>query len=158
VVLNVRLFFAGWKPVVQAIIATMKQRILILCTGNSARSQIAEGLFRSKASDSIDVFSAGTKPKSLNPLAVKVMKELGLDISGHRSKDVSQFSQQQFDVVITVCDNAKESCPVFPGAKTIHWSIKDPEDLVSFRKIRDELDRRIQQFLTNLNSGQSKMN
>jgi Protein-tyrosine-phosphatase len=125
----------------------MRKRILILCTGNSARSQIAEGLFRSKAAGSIDVFSAGTKPKGLNPRAVEVMKEIGLDISGHQSKDVSQFSQQQFDVVITVCDNAKESCPVFPGAKTIHWSIKDPEDLVSFRKIRNELDERIQHYL-----------
>jgi arsenate reductase len=125
----------------------MRKRILILCTGNSARSQIAEGLFRSKAAGSIDVFSAGTKPKGLNPRAVEVMKEIGLDISGHQSKDVSQFSQQQFDVVITVCDNAKESCPVFPGAKTIHWSIKDPEDLVSFREIRNELDERIQNYL-----------
>ena len=129
------------------IISSMRKRILILCTGNSARSQIAEGLFRSKAAGSIDVFSAGTKPKGLNPRAVEVMKEIGLDISGHQSKDVSQFSQQQFDVVITVCDNAKESCPVFPGAKTIHWSIKDPEDLVSFREIRNELDERIQNYL-----------
>jgi arsenate reductase len=129
----------------------MKKRILILCTGNSARSQIAEGLFRSKASDSIDVFSAGTKPKGLNPLAVEVMKEIGLDISGHQSKDVSKFSQEKFDVVITVCDNAKESCPVFPSAKSIHWSIKDPEDLVSFRKIRDELGERIQEWLDSRN-------
>jgi arsenate reductase (thioredoxin) len=125
----------------------MKKRILILCTGNSARSQMAEGLFRAKAADSMDVSSAGTKPKGLNPLAVEVMKEMGIDISNHTSKDVSQFEGQKFDLVLTVCDNAKESCPVFPGAKTIHWSIQDPEGLDSFRNARDELNRRIEEFL-----------
>ena len=125
----------------------MRKRILILCTGNSARSQIAEGLFRAKAADQIEAHSAGTKPKSLNPLAVEVMKEIGVDISGHTSKDVSQFENKKFDLVITVCDNAKESCPVFPGAKTIHWSIPDPEDRDSFRTIREELNRRIDLFL-----------
>ena len=125
----------------------MKKRALIVCTGNSARSQIAEGLFRSKAADAIDVFSAGTHPKGLNPIAVQVMHEIGTDISSHRSKNVSEFENQNFDVVITVCDNAKESCPVFPGAKTIHWNIEDPESLDSFRKVRDDLGRRIDQFL-----------
>ena len=125
----------------------MKKRILILCTGNSARSQIAEGLFRSKSADRIEVCSAGTKPKGLNPLTVEVMKEIGIDISSHTSKDVSQFENEKFDLVITVCDNAKESCPVFPGAKNIHWSIEDPQDLHSFRRVRDELNRRIEEFL-----------
>jgi len=125
----------------------MKKKILILCTGNSARSQMAEGLFRAKAADVIDVFSAGTKPKGLNPLAVEAMKEIGIDISGHTSKDVAQFVNQKFDVVITVCDNAKESCPVFAGAKTIHWSTEDPIGLDSFRKVRNELNHRIEKFL-----------
>jgi arsenate reductase (thioredoxin) len=125
----------------------MKKRILILCTGNSARSQIAEGLFRSIADNEFEVFSAGTKPKGLNPLAVQVMSEIGIDISHHKSKDVSHFQNEKFDLVITVCDNAKESCPVFPGAKTIHWSIEDPTDLESFRKVRDELRQRVELFI-----------
>lgn len=128
----------------------MKKRILILCTGNSARSQIAEGLFRAKAPDLVDVYSAGTKPKGLNPLAVQVMKELNIDISDHESKDVSIYDGQKFDLVITVCDNAKESCPVFPGAKTIHWSTPDPEDLKSFRTVRDSLAHRIDELLDSL--------
>src|SRR5437764_794304 len=84
----------------------MKTRILILCTGNSARSQIAEGLFRAKGGTAVEVESAGIQPKRLNPLAVQVMKEIGIDISAHRSKDVSEFQNDKFDVVITVCDNA----------------------------------------------------
>lgn len=125
----------------------MKKRVLIVCTGNSARSQIAEGLFRVKAAEKIDAFSAGTKPKGLNPLAVQVMSEIGIDISRHRSKDISEFQNQSFDLVITVCDNAKESCPVFLGARTIHWSTEDPQDLAAFRKVRDELARRIENYL-----------
>jgi arsenate reductase len=121
----------------------MKKRILILCTGNSARSQIAEGLLRAKAGSLVDVFSAGTNPKSLNPLAVQVMKEIGIDISHHHSKDVSQFQNQKFDLVITVGDNAKETCPVFPGAKTLHWSTPDPDDFDSFRDVREQIDQRI---------------
>jgi arsenate reductase len=126
----------------------VKNRILILCTGNSARSQIAEGLFRAKAGDSIDVSSAGITPKGLNPLAVQVMDEIGIDISGHKSKDVSQFEKETFDLVITVCDNAKETCPVFPGAKMIHWSIEDPKEIASFREAREELNRRIEELLS----------
>ena len=95
----------------------------------------------------MDAFSAGTKPKELNPVAVEVMKEIGIDISSQVSKDVSQFDGQKFDVVLTVCDNARESCPVFPGAKAIHWNIEDPEALESFRKVRDELNRRIDDFV-----------
>lgn len=127
----------------------MKKRILVLCTGNSARSQMAEGLFRAKAADNVEVESAGTKPKGLNPLAVEVMKEIGIDISHHKSKDVQQFQNQKFDLVITVCDNAKESCPVFPGAKTIHWSLLDPENREAFRMVRTELERRVADFLSN---------
>ena len=123
------------------------KRILILCTGNSARSQIAEGLFRAKASDQLEVHSAGTKPKGLNPLAVQVMNEIGIDISHHKSKDVAQFEKEKFDLVLTVCDNAKESCPVFPGAKMLHWSIPDPEDLRSFREVRETLNQQIDRFL-----------
>lgn len=126
----------------------MKKRILILCTGNSARSQMAEGLFRARAPGMIDVHSAGTKPKGLNPLAVQAMKELNIDISRQHSKDVSIYNGQRFDVVITVCDNAKESCPVFPGSQNIHWSTPDPENLESFRKVRDSLSHRIDDFLS----------
>src|SRR5580658_5622917 len=90
-----------------------KQRILILCTGNSARSQMAEGLLRHDAGDRFDVQSAGTRPSHVRPEAIAVMRELGIDISGHRSKNVDEFTAQQFDYVLTVCDHAKESCPIF---------------------------------------------
>ena len=125
----------------------MKRRVLVLCTGNSARSQIVEGLLRSVAGDKIEVFSAGTHPKGLNPLAVQAMQEIGIDISRHQSKDVSQFEGEKFDVVITVCDHAKEHCPAFPGARMIHWSTPDPAGLDSFRKVRDQLTRRVEQFV-----------
>src|SRR5215471_6015801 len=91
-----------------------KKRVLILCTGNSARSQMAEGLLRHDAGDLFEVFSAGTRPTIVRPEAIAVMKELGIDISGHRSKSVDEFTGQSFDYVVTVCDNAKESCPIFP--------------------------------------------
>jgi len=116
-------------------------KILILCTGNSARSQIAEGLFRAKTK--AEVCSAGTHPKELNPLAIQVMNEIGIDISRHQSKDVAIFANEEFDVVITVCDRANDSCPVFPGARMIHWDIPDPETLDDFRSVRDDLARRI---------------
>ena len=96
----------------------MKQRVLILCTGNSARSQMAEGLLRHDASDRFEVESAGTKPGHVRPEAIAVMKEIGIDLSGHRSKHVDEFAGQSFDYVLTVCDNAKESCPVFPAMAT----------------------------------------
>src|SRR3974377_50314 len=99
-----------------------KKRILVLCTGNSARSQMAEGLLRHEAGDRFEVYSAGTKPSLVRPEAIAVMSEIGVDISGHRSKPVDEFAGQELDYVITVCDNAKESCPVFPGAtKRLHW-------------------------------------
>ena len=130
-------------------------RVLILCTGNSARSQMAEGLLRQDAGNVYEVFSAGTKPSHVRPEAIAVMREVGIDISGHRSKSVDEFAGQEFDYVITVCDNAKQSCPVFPGrTKRIHWSIEDPaavqgseeERLAAFRRIRDELRARLRDF------------
>ena len=124
-----------------------KKRVLILCTGNSARSQMAEGLLRHDAGDRFEVFSAGTRPSQVRPEAITVMRELGIDISDHRSKSVDEFANQSFDYVLTVCDNAKESCPIFPGqAIRIHQSFEDPAELqgsneerLLFRRIRDEL-------------------
>src|SRR5579863_1087181 len=107
-----------------------KKRILILCTGNSARSQMAEGLLRHDAGEQFEVESAGMKPGSVRPEAIAAMRELGIDISGHRSKSVKEFEGQTFDYVITVCDNAKESCPLFLGAaKRLHQSFDDPAAL-----------------------------
>lgn len=125
-----------------------KKRVLILCTGNSARSQMAEGLLRHDAGDHFEVFSAGTKASAVRPEAVAVMRELGIDISSHRSKSVDEFAGQPFDYVLTVCDNAKEGCPIFPATtRTIHRSFEDPAALqgsaaqrvVLFRRVRDEL-------------------
>jgi len=132
-----------------------KKRVLILCTGNSARSQMAEGLLRHDAGDRFEVFSAGTKPSFVRPEAIAAMRELGIDISGHRSKGVDEFIGQQFDYVLTVCDNANESCPVFPGQTVrIHHSFEDPaeargasdERLAVFRRVRDELRRYLSDF------------
>src|SRR3974377_231248 len=105
----------------------MKQRVLILCTGNSARSQMAEGLLRHMAGDRFEVHSAGTRPGTVRPEAIAVLAELGLDIAGHSPKHVDRFSGEPFDYVITVCDQANESCPVFPsGTRRLHWSFEDP--------------------------------
>jgi arsenate reductase len=105
----------------------MRQRVLILCTGNSARSQMAEGLLRWMAGDAFEVFSAGTKPTLVNPLAIGAMSEIGIDISRHRSKHVEEYLGQTFTYVITVCDNAAETCPTFPApAVRVHWSFPDP--------------------------------
>jgi arsenate reductase (thioredoxin) len=132
------------------------QRALILCTGNSARSQMAEGLLRHLAGNQLEVFSAGTKPSQLRPEAVTVMRELGIDISGQRSKSINEFAGQAFEYVITVCDDAKESCPVYPATtKRIHWSIEDPaaemgseeQRLAAFRCARNHLQERLQEFL-----------
>ena len=126
----------------------MKKRVLILCTGNSAHSQMAEGLLEHDAGDRFEVESAGTKPGSVRPEAIAVMKELGIDISGHRSKHVDEFEGQWFDYVLTVCDNANESCPVFPGhAERIHKAFEDPAAfqgteearLALFRRVRNEI-------------------
>ncbi len=96
-----------------------KQRVLILCTGNSARSKVAEGLLRHDAGDRFEVCSAGMNPSRVRSEAIAVMQELGIDLSGHRSKHVNEFSGQKFDYVLTVCDNARESCPIFPGATAV---------------------------------------
>jgi arsenate reductase len=127
----------------------MKRRsVLILCTGNSARSQMAEGLLRHDFGDRFEVASAGTRPGAVRPEAVAAMRELGIDISGHRSKHVDEFAGQAFDFVLTVCDNARESCPVFPaGTRTLHHSFDDPAAvegdaavrLAAFRRVRDEI-------------------
>jgi arsenate reductase len=132
-----------------------KQRVLILCTGNSARSQMAEGLLRHDAGDRFDVASAGTKPSQVRAEAIAVMRELGIDISGHRSKGVDEFAGKRFHYVITVCDNARETCPILPGnAMTIHKSFLDPaavtgseeERLAVFRRVRDEIREYLRHF------------
>jgi arsenate reductase len=132
---------------------TAKKRILILCTGNSARSQMAEGLLRQDAGDRFEVYSAGTKPSHVRPEAIAVMRELGIDISGHRSKHVDDFADQRFDYVLTVCDNARESCPIFPaGATAIHHNFDDPaalhgseeQRMALFRRVRDEIRQYLQ--------------
>ena len=133
-----------------------RRRVLILCTGNSARSQMAEGLLRSDAGDSFEVFSAGTRPSLVRPEAIEAMREAGVDISGHRSKSVAEFVGQQFDYVITVCDNAREQCPVFPAeTRRIHWSFDDPAAaegdeatrLAEFRRVRDLIRERLAGFI-----------
>src|SRR5215472_3057502 len=135
----------------------MKHRVLILCTGNCVRSQMAEGLLRHAGGNAYEVHSAGSHPNGyVSPLAIEAMREIGIDISAHRSKAVSEFEGQHFDTVITVCDSAAEECPVFPGTpQRIHWSIWDPgnatgsheERLAAFGRVRDELASRLQAFL-----------
>jgi arsenate reductase len=133
-----------------------RKRVLILCTGNSARSQIAEGLLRHDGGDDFFVESAGLEPSFVRTEAIEVMRELGIDISGQRSKSLDAFLGQPFDYVITVCDNAQQNCPLFPSAThRIHWSIEDPAAvtgdeqtrLQAFRGARDELRRRLNKFI-----------
>lgn len=133
-----------------------KQSVLILCTGNSARSQMAEGLLRHMAGDRFDVESAGTVKSFVRPQAIAAMAEIGVDITGHRSKCLDEFIETPFDYVITVCDNANESCPIFPGpAKRLHWPFEDPaaavgsdeEILAVFRRVRDEIRSRLERFI-----------
>jgi arsenate reductase (thioredoxin) len=130
--------------------------VLFVCTHNSARSQMAEGLLRHFAPDRFEAFSAGTEVTSVRPEAIKVMSELGIDISGQESKSVERFLGEQFAWVITVCDRARESCPVFPGAEqTAHWGFDDPaeaqgseeERLSVFRRVRDEIRDRLRMFI-----------
>jgi arsenate reductase len=132
-----------------------KKSVLILCTGNSARSQMAEGLLRHDAGDRFEVKSAGTRPSAVRPEAIAAMKELGIDISRQRSKPVEELAGRKFDSVITVCDSARESCPVFFGAANrLHHSFEDPaalngseeERLMMFRRIRDELRTYLREF------------
>ena len=139
---------------------TDRKRVLILCTGNSARSQMAEGLLRHVGGDRFEVASAGVAPTQIRPEAVEAMHEIGIDISGHHSKSVGEFSGKEFDYVITVCDNANEQCPVFPAnTKRIHWSFEDPAAtegdketrLAAFREARDKISRQLQSFLDTIN-------
>ncbi len=133
----------------------MKPRVLILCTANSARSQMAEALLRTLAGQRFEVFSAGSKPSIVNPLAIEAMDERGIDIRTHRSKHLNEFLSQPFDYVITVCDNAAETCPIFPGpAQRIHWSFPDPaavdgdhERRASFHQVRDAIETQLRTWL-----------
>ena len=126
----------------------MRPRVLFLCTGNSARSQMAEGYLRHVAKDRFAALSAGVAPKGLNPLAVEAMREIGIDISQQQSKDVASLLGTHILYVVTVCDNAKERCPIFPGTwKFLHWSLQDPaaaagshdDRLAVFRRVRDQI-------------------
>lgn len=136
-----------------------KQRVLILCTGNSARSQMAEGLLRHDAGDRFEVFSAGVRPIAIRSEAIAVMRDLGIDLSAHRSKHVDEFVGHSFDYVLTVCDHARETCPVFPGpTRMLHHSFADPgnfkgsneERLAAFRKVRDEIREYLRNFASNV--------
>ena len=134
----------------------MKTKVLFLCTGNSCRSQMAEGFLRTYGGDAYEAHSAGINPTSVNPLAIQVMEEVGIDISQQHSKSVTGYTGQHFPIVITVCDNANEQCPIFPGQATReHWPFDDPahavgtdeERLVVFRRVRDEIGARIRAFV-----------
>ncbi len=133
-----------------------KIRVLFLCTGNSARSIIGAALLRKMGGDAFDVVSAGTHPKGINPYTIRVLEPLNIDLSGERSKNVSEFIGEQFDYVITVCDAAAEECPVFPGApERIHWSFVDPaavegsddDRLRAFQRTVREMQMRISTFI-----------
>ena len=133
-----------------------RTRVLFLCTGNSCRSQMAEGWLRHLAGDRFDVSSAGTNPVGLNPNAVEAMGEVGIDISRQRSKHLEEFAGRRFDYVITVCDRAKESCPTYPWAGSLlHWSFDDPaaakgspkKRQTVFRRVRNEIEGRIRRFV-----------
>lgn len=130
--------------------------ILVLCTGNSARSQMAEGLLKHICKGKYDVFSAGTNPRAVRPQAIKALAEIGIDISDNRSKAVDEFRNIKIDFVLTVCNNAKENCPYFPAkTKLIHYSFKDPADVegdeemrvAAFRKVRDQINIYLPEFL-----------
>lgn len=139
----------------------MKKKVLFVCTHNSARSQMAEGLLNYICGDKYEAYSAGSTPTKINPFSIEALKEIGIDISPHYSKNTEDFSGIKFDYVVTVCDNAKETCPFFPGAKkNIHKSFEDPsraegtdkEKLNAFKKSRDEIKRWIIEFFCNDNS------
>lgn len=131
-------------------------RILVLCTGNSCRSQIAEGFFRKYGGDRIQVYSAGLEPKGVSPRAIQVMHEVGIDISHHTSDHLSKYLGQSFDYVITACDGAAANCPMFPGVGTkLHWPFEDPaeatgtetEIITFFRRVRDQIGQRVKAWL-----------
>lgn len=132
-----------------------KTRVLILCTGNSCRSQMAEGILRHFGGERFEVASAGTQPSKVNPVAIQVMQEIGIDISGHRSKHLDELRGQYFDTVITVCDHARDACPVFPGGVTqLHWGFPDPphhkeatpQVIEEFRRVRDMILKRFKRL------------
>lgn len=134
-----------------------RRRVLFVCTHNSARSQMAEGLLRARAGDRFEVASAGTEATRVHPLAIRAMDEVGIALRGHASKTLDRFLREPWDYVITVCDSASERCPVFPGPATrLHWSFDDPsqatgseeERLRTFRRVRDEIARSIADWLT----------
>ena len=138
--------------------ASDRARVLFLCTHNSARSQMAEGLLRYLAGDRFEAMSAGTEATHVRPLAVRAMEEIGIDISGQESKTLDRYLHEPFDYVITVCDDANEACPFFPGAQSrLHWSFEDPskaegseeERLKVFRRVRDRIEDRVQAELVN---------
>lgn len=134
----------------------MKPTVLILCTGNSCRSHLAEGILRAAAGDLLDVQSAGSKPAGyVHPIAIQVMKEIGIDISGHHSKHMNDFLGRPVETVITVCGNADQACPIFPGqVNRHHWGFDDPahaagsddEKLAVFRRVRDEIKRAFEAY------------
>lgn len=134
-----------------------KTRVLVLCTGNSARSQMGEGFLRALGGERFEAHSAGTEiAERVNPLAVRAMAEVGIDISAQRPKDLSVYDDQEFDLVITVCDSARQSCPMFLGARAnVHWDLQDPaaaegseeERLAFFRTIRDDIRRRVEHLV-----------
>ncbi|MFW9799084.1 MAG: arsenate reductase ArsC [Candidatus Thorarchaeota archaeon] len=133
------------------------KRVLFLCTGNSARSQMSEALLRLLGGDDYEVYSAGTHPgREVNPFVINVLKQRGADASRLHTKSIDRFEGEEFDLVVTVCDAAKRECPVFPGAKVMdHWSLEDPaafegtyeEILVKFRETRDDIEHRIKEYL-----------
>jgi arsenate reductase len=133
-----------------------RQRVLVLCTHNSARSQMAEGLLRALVPDRFEVASAGTEATRVHPLAIRAMDEIGIDLRGHRSKTLDAFLDEPWDVVITVCDSANERCPIFPGrTQRLHWSFEDPsaasgsddERLAVFRRVRDAIAERLRAWV-----------
>jgi len=135
-----------------------KERVLFLCTGNSARSQMAEAFLRKNGSDQFEAFSAGLEPKGMNPMTVRVMSEVGIDVSSQRSKGVAEYlGRVLFQYLITVCDDAEKNCPtVWPGVnKRLHWSFEDPaavegseeEKLAKFREIRNQIDEKVHEWL-----------
>lgn len=143
-------------------IMSQNKRVLFLCTYNSARSQMAEGLLRALSNRSVDVFSAGTVATSVRPEAIIVMQEIGINIFGQESKTLERYLTEPFDLVITVCDSANEACPVFPNARERwHWSVDDPSPvegaeagrLDAFRRARNELRRRIEETILGMDEG-----
>ncbi|MBI2816023.1 MAG: arsenate reductase ArsC [Acidobacteria bacterium] len=141
----------------------MPVKVLFLCTGNSCRSQMAEGLLRHYAGENVEVWSAGTEPEPVSRYAIRAMREIGIDISKQRSKSLESLAGREFDYVISVCDQARQSCPTYCGTgRTLHWSIPDPasfngdvqETMLVFRNVRDGLDKRIREFVTEIQSPQ----